>query len=133
MSMQMGKFLAMTAVSGLVAGVAGCGGSEQAPAAGPEAHPAGSGTPAAAPAAAAKHACKGQNACKGQGFSATSEKACAAMGAPHTLQASAVSGTPEPHRSHCLAKMILQSGRRPDRLVNLVCSLRELSLGCASL
>ena len=27
------------------------------------------------------NACKGQNACKGTGFSMTSEKACAAMGA----------------------------------------------------
>ena len=36
---------------------------------------------ARAPARAASNSCKGQNACKGQGFSAASEKQCAAMGA----------------------------------------------------
>ena len=36
---------------------------------------------AAAGKCMAGNACKGQNACKGNGFSMTSEKACAAMGA----------------------------------------------------
>jgi hypothetical protein len=69
MAIQMGKVLAFSAVSGMVAALAGCGGSEPA-----------AGTPtsgvAAQPASPAKHACKGQNACKGQGGCKTDKNAC---------------------------------------------------------
>jgi hypothetical protein len=66
MAIQMGKALAFTAVSGMVAGLAACGGSEPAPAATPAATPA-TGAAAAPATDAAKHACKGQNSCKGLG------------------------------------------------------------------
>jgi hypothetical protein len=88
MAIQMGKALAFTAVSGMVAGLAGCGGAEPAPATAPAASgdskaapAAGTAAPAAAgtaaPAAApAKHACKGLNTCKGNGGCKTDKNAC---------------------------------------------------------
>ena len=86
--MKVSHSLLAAAVSGIVLGAAGCGGSQPEPAT--EATPAASGS-AAAPADSAaapadssaapageKHACKGQNACKGQGFSALTKSQCAA-------------------------------------------------------
>lgn len=66
MAIQMGKALAFTAVGGLVAGLAGCGGEQKT-----TETPAGGTTDAttdanAAPAAA-KECCKGKNVCKAQG------------------------------------------------------------------
>jgi hypothetical protein len=65
MAIQMGKTLALTAVTGMVAGLTGCG-STPAPtdptSAAPSADPA-----AAMPAAGAKDCCKGKNECKGKG------------------------------------------------------------------
>ena len=65
MAIQIGKTLALTAVGGMVAGLAGCGGSAPAPtdpAAAPAAEPA-----SAMPTAGAKECCKGKNECKGKG------------------------------------------------------------------
>ena len=64
MAIQMSKALAFTAIGGLVAGLAACGGGEQKPA--DSAAGATSADPNAAPAAA-KECCKGKNTCKGKG------------------------------------------------------------------
>ncbi|HTN90439.1 MAG TPA: hypothetical protein VL242_42485 [Sorangium sp.] len=66
MTMDMGKTLALTAVSGMVAGLAGCASS---PPPDPEtAAPAGEPAAAEAPAeASAKECCAGKNECKGKG------------------------------------------------------------------
>ena len=80
MAIQMGKTLAFSAVSGMVAALAGCGGEAPpaaAPAA-PAAAPAAAGS-AAAPAAVEKHACKTQNSCKGKGGCKTDKNACKGM------------------------------------------------------
>ncbi|MDC0681654.1 hypothetical protein [Sorangium atrum] len=67
MTIDMGKTLALTAVSGMVAGLAGCASSP------PPAPETGGAAPAAepaateAPAAAAKECCAGKNECKGKG------------------------------------------------------------------
>lgn len=64
MVIQMGKTLAFTAVSGMVAGLAGCASSPP-----PDAEmPAPPADPAAeASAAGAKDCCRGKNECKGKG------------------------------------------------------------------
>lgn len=72
MAIQMGKALAFTAVGGLVAGLAGCGGDQKQA----DAAPAASGDPTAAPAAA-KECCKGKNTCKGKGGCKTATNECA--------------------------------------------------------
>ena len=78
MAIHMGKTLALSAVGGMVAGLAGCG-STPAPtdpaAAAPAADPA-----AAMPAAADKACCKGQNECKGKGWVMASADDCNAKG-----------------------------------------------------
>lgn len=81
MAIDMSKALAFSAVSGIVAGIAGCGGSQAAPANAEPAKdpaamaPAGSAAPADA-AAVEKHSCKGQNSCKGNGGCKTDKNAC---------------------------------------------------------
>jgi hypothetical protein len=77
--MDMVKTVALTAVSGLVAGLAGCGGSSEAakaPEGDSSAAPAGSEAAPAAAEAGAKHCCKGQNECKGKGNCKTDKNAC---------------------------------------------------------
>jgi hypothetical protein len=77
MAIQMGKTLAITAVSGMVAGLAGCASSPP-----PDAEtPAAPAEPAAAeaPAAGAKNCCKGMNECKGKGGCKTDANGCAGM------------------------------------------------------
>lgn len=82
MAIELGKALALTAASGLVAGLAACGG-QQAEAKDPSAE-AGA-APAAEPAAATatdapagdKECCKGKNECKGQGQCKTEKNDCA--------------------------------------------------------
>ncbi len=68
MAIQSGKVMAFTAVSGLVAGLAACGGGQTdantAPTDGAKPGPEGAGTETAA---AAKECCKGKNVCKGKG------------------------------------------------------------------
>ncbi|KYG04671.1 hypothetical protein BE21_45500 [Sorangium cellulosum] len=75
MAMDMGKSLAFTAVSGMVAGLAGCG-SSPPPAPETGASPA---EPAAAeaPAAGAKECCAGKNECKGKGGCKSDTHGCA--------------------------------------------------------
>ncbi|AUX22623.1 uncharacterized protein SOCEGT47_031270 [Sorangium cellulosum] len=74
MAIEMGKTLAFTAVSGMVAGLTGCGSSNLPE---PEAG-APSGEPAdAAPAASAKECCAGKNECKGKGGCKTDTHGCA--------------------------------------------------------
>ena len=74
MAIQMGKTLAFTAVGGMVAGLAACGGGAtevKAPDGAPSATPA-----AAMPAAGAKDCCKGKNECKGKGNCKTEKNDC---------------------------------------------------------
>jgi hypothetical protein len=77
--MDMAKTVALTAVSGLFVGLAGCGGSgaapADAPAGGDSAAPAGSAAPAAAEAGA-KQCCKGHNDCAKKGNCKTDKNAC---------------------------------------------------------
>ena len=72
MAMQMGKTLAFTALGGLVAGLAGCGGDQKQA----DAAPAPTGDATAAPAEA-KECCKGKNVCSGKGGCQTETNACA--------------------------------------------------------
>ena len=72
MAIQMGKVLAFTAVSGMVAGLAACG-SGNAAGGEPAKDPAAAGTATAG----AKDCCKGKNECKGKGNCKTDANACA--------------------------------------------------------
>jgi hypothetical protein len=78
MAIQMGKSLAFTAVSGMVAGLAGCGGAPvppvDDPTAAPTPDPAGAATEAAT--AEAKTCCKGKNPCKAKGGCKTDANTC---------------------------------------------------------
>jgi hypothetical protein len=65
MAIQIGKALAFTAVGGMVAGLAGCGGAAAADGAAAAKSPEAAG--AAAAAVGAKDCCKGKNECKGKG------------------------------------------------------------------
>jgi hypothetical protein len=72
MANQMGKALFLTAVGGIVAGLAGCANEQQQPGAA-----APSATPAAAPAGAKNCCAPGKNTCAGKGGCQTKENACA--------------------------------------------------------
>ncbi|WP_441286690.1 hypothetical protein ACSRUE_30730 [Sorangium sp. KYC3313] len=76
MTIDMGKTLALTAVSGMVAGLAGCA-SSPPPAPETGAAPAADAPPAAAPENAAKACCAGKNECKGKGGCKSDSHACA--------------------------------------------------------
>ena len=69
--MNLGKALAMTAVTGMIAGLAACGGEQKA-------DPNTPSTSAAPPTD--KNCCKGKNDCKGKGMMKMSEKDCTAKG-----------------------------------------------------
>jgi hypothetical protein len=82
--MNMGKTIAMSAVGGMVAGIAGCGGAPAVPSGMPD--PAAAAAAAAPPGAmsaaaaagvpGAKECCKGKNDCKGKGNCKTDKNEC---------------------------------------------------------
>lgn len=71
--MYLAHTLMAAAVSGILAGAAGCGGTAPQPAEPSAGDMSGMSAPAAA---SAKHACKGQNECKGQGGCKTDKNGC---------------------------------------------------------
>jgi len=66
MGMDLGKALALTAATGLVAGLVACGKNTEGPKE-PEATTGGPAAGSAEAAPAAKECCKGKNECKGKG------------------------------------------------------------------
>jgi len=81
MGIELGKALALTAASGLVAGLAACGGQHEPakdPSAGAAEKPPSEPAAAAAEAPAGdKECCKGNNDCKGKGNCKTDKNDCA--------------------------------------------------------
>ncbi len=75
MQINLGKSLALTAASGLVAGLAACGGEPAKDPSSVSADPATASHADAAPVA--KECCKGKNDCKGKGNCKTEKNDCA--------------------------------------------------------
>ncbi len=77
--MNFSQTMMAAAISGILAGVSGCGGGETTP---PAESPSSAAAPAEAPADVAaapeaeKHACKGQNTCAGRGGCKTDKHDC---------------------------------------------------------